>query len=71
MDTSAIRKFSPKPTIFLSPLIFEADDEISAKNGTMQVNCACSDYLSFYAATLPRQNPSALMIELFFDPIQP
>ena len=47
---------------------FDAGDEFSARNDTLQVNYASSEYLSSSAAQLPRQNPSEMMNKLLHDP---
>ena len=49
---------------------FDAGDEFSAKNDTLQVNYASSEYLPSYAAQLPHQNSSEMMKKILHDPIQ-
>ena len=62
---------SHEPATSYSSLNFAAVDEFSSKNDTLQVNYASSDYLSSYSATLPRQDPSAIMTKHIHGPISP
>ena len=50
---------------------FDTDDEFSpVKTDTLHVNYEHSDYFLSYTATLPRQDPSAVMTVFIHDPIQ-
>ena len=55
-----------KPASFYSSVKFDADDEISSLN----VNSAHPDFLSFYTATFPRQDPFAIFAKNIPDPIE-
>ena len=55
-------------TYYSSPK-FDADDELSGKNETIQVNSASSGDLSSYSAALPRKDPPAMIPKNIEDPI--
>ena len=49
---------------------FDVDDEFSAKNDTLEVKYAFSDYISFYATTFPPQNISGILKKFTHESIE-